>query len=509
VNHRGAHRSGASRPVALACLALLALATWTPPAARAADSVYWANGSTNTIRVGNLDGSGAAQTLFTEPGASSPAGVAIDPATGRIYWSNFFPDTIRVGNLDGSGAAQTLFTEGDGSNPQGVAIDPAANLIYWPNFFGNTIRVANLDGTGAAATLFAGEPGPNGPAIDPAANRIYWTNQGTNSIRVGNLDGSGTASTLFAEGGGAGPFGVAIDPAAGRIYWTNNLENTIRVGNLDGSGAAATLFAGENGPFGVSIDPAASRIYWANAGSSTIRVGNLDGSGAPQTLFAGESTPHRPVPLRSPAAAGAPAISGGGALGQPLSCTQGSWAPDLLGAFLYRAPRSFAFQWLRDGAEIPGATASSHTPTEAGSYVCRVTATNQAGSAIQTSAPIQTRAGMQVLASNDFRFGKLKRNKKKGIAFLTVIAPGPGQLGYRGQGESTAAGSGVATVSRRLSAAGSFKLKIKAGRFGKRSKRVRRRLKRTGRAKVKIHVTFVPHAGTAATKSRKLKLIRR
>lgn len=40
-----------------------------------------------TIRVGNLDGSGIAATLFA--GEASPCGLTIDAAAGKIYWANF------------------------------------------------------------------------------------------------------------------------------------------------------------------------------------------------------------------------------------------------------------------------------------------------------------------------------------------------------------------------------------------------------------------------------------
>jgi hypothetical protein len=93
-----------------------------------------------------------------------------------------------------------------------------------------------------------------------------------------------------------------------------------------------------------------------------------------------------PVLLKAPAGAGAPSVSGSGQLGGQLSCSQGSWAADLLGAQLYRAPRSFSYQWQRGGADIPGATQSTYTPTDADSYSCRVSASNEAGSSSQTSA---------------------------------------------------------------------------------------------------------------------------
>jgi PKD domain len=179
---------------------------------------------------------------------------------------------------------------------------------------------------------------------------------------------------------------MAIDPVAGKIYWANLGGGTIRVGNLDGSGPAATLFSGESSPVGVAIDPVAGKIYWGGFGSGTIRVGNLDGSGPAATLFGSENGPTFPALLRAPAGTGGPTLSGGGEVGQQLSCSQGTWAGDLLGAFLYRAPRSFVYQWQVGGADIAGASQATYTPSQAGQYTCRVTASNQAGTSAQTSA---------------------------------------------------------------------------------------------------------------------------
>ena len=352
------------------------------------DKIYWGNEGAGMIRVANLDGTGAPSTVIG--GEGGPCGVAIDPAAGKIYWATFNSGQIRVANLDGTGAASNLF--GDDGSLCGVAIDPAAGKIYWANFSSSTIRVANLDGTGTASVLFAeqGGSGPSGLAIDPAAGKIYWTNQLLDEVRVANLDGSGTASTLFGPADAAdNPIGVAIDPAAGKIYWAALLSGQIRIGNLDGTGSPATLFGVESGPGAVAIDPGAGKIYWATFFSGSIRSGNLDGSGTPATLFDFESTPLFPALLRAPeVGAELPSISGGASLGDALTCSTGSWASNLLGAFLFRAPRSFSYQWQLGGTDIPGATASTYSFTEAGDYTCRVTASNHAGSASQTSAAV-------------------------------------------------------------------------------------------------------------------------
>ena len=354
---------------------------WEASVAFGADSLYWSNLGGGAIRVGSLDGSGTASNLFT--GENGPDGVVINPATGKIYWADNSSGAIRVGNLDGSGTASNLFTGENG--PDGVAINPVTGKIYWANLVAGAIRVANLDGSGTAANLFTGENSPVGVAIDPATGKIYWANLSSGAIRVANLDGSGTAANLFT--GEAAPIGVAINAAAGKIYWANNTTGAIRVANLNGAGTASNLFSGETGALGVAIDPTAGKIYWARSSTAAIRVANLDGSGTASNLFTGESGPAYLALLRSPAGTGAPQASGGAKLGSVLSCSQGSWADNILGAYFYRAPRSFTYQWARNGKDVAGANSSSFTASAGGSYTCRVTATNQAGSTSQTSAP--------------------------------------------------------------------------------------------------------------------------
>ncbi|MGN6867101.1 MAG: hypothetical protein ACTHMY_01730 [Solirubrobacteraceae bacterium] len=380
------------RGTTLGCALALAIcaAAWLASAAVASDSIYWSSyTSAGAVLLGNLDGTGS-RALFT--GESSPEGVAIDSAAGKIYWAETgtgagtgaanSAGAIRVANLDGTGA-RDLFT-GE-SQPSGVAIDPAAGLIYWADAVrgAGTIRVGNLDGSGAARTLFAGEDWPVGVAIDPAAGTIYWASYNSYLIRVGNLDGTG-ARTLFS--GENSPTQLAIDPAAGKLYWTNEFLGNVRVGNLDGTGATS-LYTGEGEVGGLAIDPGAGKIYWTSADKGTVRVGSLDGTAPGQSLYSGQTSPWMLALLHAPLGTGAPQISGGAAVGQTLSCGAGTWASDQLSGFLYRAPRSFAYQWTVGGAPIAGATSSSVIVSSSGDYRCLVTATNAAGSTTQTSAP--------------------------------------------------------------------------------------------------------------------------
>lgn len=396
---------------------LASAALFAAPAA-AADKIYWSNFD-GTFRVGNLDGSGAPETIFKESQASAdwPAGgeaIVINPATGKIYWTLWSKSQIRVWNLDGSGTPETLFQEPGftppkGSGPVGMAIDPAAGKLYWTNWGWNypspngewgQVRVGNLDGSGAPKTLYEGEWAGGGLGLDPAAGKLYWTRGGRlhedktldpGAIRVGKIDGSASAQDLYANEDA--PNAMAIDPTTNKVYWANygrpGRPGAIRVANLDGSGTPKTLYASEGHAMNVAIDPDAGKIYWTDAVAGAIRVGNLDGSGKAQNLgpnYTSEGTGlHWLALLRAPLAKGAPAISGRARVGSTLTCSQGGWAGDLVGGFLYRAPRSFSYQWLRAGKIIESATRSNYTPTHPGSYSCQVTASNHAGSSAQTS----------------------------------------------------------------------------------------------------------------------------
>jgi hypothetical protein len=83
---------------------------------------------------------------------------------------------------------------------------------------------------------------------------------------------------------------------------------------------------------------------------------------------------------RVPANTTAPSITGDPHVGRTLTCSTGTWVDDT----------SRTIRWLRGGAPIGGATASSYTTTDAdaGTGVqCEVTARNPIGATVATSAP--------------------------------------------------------------------------------------------------------------------------
>jgi hypothetical protein len=107
--------------------------------------------------------------------------------------------------------------------------------------------------------------------------------------------------------------------------------------------------------------------------------------------------------------------------------------------------------------------------------------------------------------SNEFSFGKAKKNKKKGTAILPVTVPGAGTLSLSGKGvvKQRPLGAAHHVLAKTVSAAGTVKLKIKA------KGKAKRQLDRTGTVKVKAKVTYTPTGGDPNTQSKRIKLIKR
>lgn len=113
----------------------------------------------------------------------------------------------------------------------------------------------------------------------------------------------------------------------------------------------------------------------------------------------------------TPASTAAPALTGTAAVGQTLSCSQGSWSHE---------PTYLLYQWLRNGTVISGQTGPAYALQAADqghTITCAVTAGNGAGAATATSNAVTIPVPLAVLAGV----------KVKGaVASVTLSCPGPG-----------------------------------------------------------------------------------
>jgi DNA-binding beta-propeller fold protein YncE len=423
--------------IALAFAGVLAFAG----RAQAAETLYWNNygsgsGSFPNVSFASLDGSGGGEL---NSGLNAPEGLAYDSATNRLFVATGFGAEryILAINLDGSGASTFTAPGAPVEEPEGVVVDPATRTIYWENTAGNGSFVwAKLNGSAGGVLSTTGVTLNEACCritIDPAAGRFYFVNNGR--IDYANLNNTGggelnlTGSTI--EPGGEG---LAVDAAAGRLYFLgdNSSGEGIGYANVNNSGGGDVPLGGApmKSSWGLAFDPVLSRLYWGNEGNGEERTNafgfvNLSGAGGGISIAtAPVAYVEDPVIIKSPSGTGAPTITRDAANPAALTCSTGSWAPDSPGSFVYQAPRNYGYQWVQDGAPLADPTANMLIATQAGSYTCTVTATNQSGSTMQASGGVTVRAARVKLAV----MPRKAKAKAGGVATFEVKALNQGDL---------------------------------------------------------------------------------
>jgi hypothetical protein len=139
-----------------------------------------------------------------------------------------------------------------------------------------------------------------------------------------------------------------------------------------------------------------------------------------------------------------------------------------------------------DGTSAAG-NPVSHAYGSPGVYQVTVTVRDPAGGTATASGSIA------ISASNDFRLGKLKRNKRKGRATLLVEVPGPGRLVLSGKGAKRA--------RKEASAAGTVALPVTP------NKGSLKKLRRGKNVKVRVTVIYSPTGGSPAQHGRVVILV--
>jgi hypothetical protein len=239
---------------------------------------------------------------------------------------------------------------------------------------------------------------------------------------------------------------LAVDGS--HLYWASS-DGTIGRANLDGTGVNNTFITGASRPCGVAVDGA--HIYWASdAAAGTIGRAKLDGTGVNQSFITGATF----------------------ACGVAVDAGHVYWANDGATGTIGRAnlDGTGVNQSFLTGANFPCGVAVDGLPSP------------------PPSPP-----------SNQFSFGKPKRNLKRGATTLPVSVPGPGGLALAGKGVMAA--SAVRVNAGRAQA--TVRLLI-AARGGK-----RKQLNRTGKVTVNPKVTYTPDGGNPSTRSTKLTLVKR
>ncbi len=374
----------------------------------------------------------------------------------------------------------------------GIAATSAHAYIYWANLdspgsTGTTIGRVGLDASGLNANFIGGAQGPCGVAV--SSQFIFWQNSNTPGQSIGraNLDGSNPLPDLISIG--TPSCGVAVNST--QVFWARN--GVIGRASFDGSGIQDSFITTNPGNnCGVAAND--THVYWLESSGQEVRRTTINTPGAPEII----------------------ATTNPNSCGLALNSTHVFWGN---GTAIGRA--NLDGSGLDEPAFIPGAGGNPSTPAlssthvywanSAASSIGRAnldgTGVNQAYVSLPGDDPVGVAVDDGVDAdpvppSNEFSFGKLKRNRKKGTAKLTVNVPGPGELALSGAGLASQRLAGGRSA-KPVAAAGAVKLLIKPK--GKKKKK----LKKKGKVKAKAKVTFTPTGGTAATQTKSLKLKRK
>jgi hypothetical protein len=482
----------AARSIGASALAIVLLGLCLASTASARRLVFWSNSIANKISYAPVIEGGKGADLPIDPSyVDDPYGTAIDSATGKVYWLNKGKGgSIGFANFDGSGAGLLNTAGASFANPSGLAIDPAAGKLYWGNPSGaGSIGFVNLNGSGGGLIKPLGATTePDALAVDPVNGRIYWSNFITGTISYAKLDGSGARDIDTSGAPVAGPEGIAIVSRTGRVYWANHKGNSIGYAGLDGgAGGEANLNQFISKPIGLATDGEA--VYWASEGFERVEAGNFAACCAVplETAGATQSGVAFPVILEGPRVSEAVKVEGSHTPDATLTCSTLNWEGDAVESFLYRAPQSISYQWLRNKTPIPGATGTTIVADKVGKYACQITATNFAGSNVEQN-PYEFGVNATVKLKN------VRVNRKRGTAILRVAVTGNGRLDLYG--------AGVANAQRKH-AAGTAKLIVRT------SGKARIKLNNTGRAKVKATISYTPEGGKAIKRFKKIVLKKR
>jgi hypothetical protein len=359
-------------------------------------------------------------------------------AEAALYWTN--SSSFGHANLDGGLPLWPLpngwFPALEGESACGLAVDD--QHLYWGNAASGAIGRAAIDGTAADQAFISGLGAPCGVAVTGA--HVYWSDLATNMIGRANLDGSGV-DPAFVQGA-ARPCGIAVD--ATHLYWANQGGKSIGRANLDGSGVDQRFISGLRDPCGVAVD--GGHVYWGDQGLGSIGRAALNGSA---------------VELEIVAEAGEP------------------WGVAVSDAYIFWADR-----WGTP-ADPDGGIGRAALDGGGANHDLIPELRNPTGVAVDSR--LLTPPPSTPRPSDYLRYGKLSREKATGALQLIVYVPARGEFDVK----SPAIGWSIDKGNPPPWVGGSFrwKLRLWPGK-GPAGKRIRRRLKRTGRAPIVLRMVY-------------------
>lgn len=382
-------------------------------------------------------------------------GVLASHAPAAVYWGD--GSDIGAANLDGSARVSSIFVNESWKLPDGQAAQihgPVCGVavngthLYWSE--SGVVTRSPLDGGMAVQTLIGGTPGTCGVAID--ASHVYWPSGG-GSLGRANLDGSG--ADLSFVSGGQELCAVAVDGS--HVYWIDRGGFSIGRARLDGSNVEHGFIDSVQPACGLAVD--GGHIYWGGAHGSIGRA-KLDGTEVDVDFVIGAGY-----------------VTGIAVYGPFIYWTDEGNAQGTVGrAYLDGGGANREFL-VADHAGLAGVAVDSR---------------------VITLAP---------QPSANVRFGQIRHDRRRGIAYLTVKVPSQGALRF----QSTVVHGRFVGKRKATATAGLFQLTLKLWprRKGKVARRVHRQLRNRGRAPAMFRLIHQEAGALPTSRKKRISLILR
>ncbi len=380
-----------------------------------------------TVNVTTLGSVGSIQLADTT--GLQAMSVSVDAKAARLYWGGTDGSDgssyIRRANVDGSGDAEIWESDTVGNDSlYSLTWDADEESLYWSTVTNSSARVSKGTISGSSVTETSFHTATWAFTVNTANSVVYGaqsgtTNQAISQKRTSNIaiapiaDPPSSATSTFssAKAGQARISSLIANPEGSALYWTSCMRfldwSTTRTCAGDIYSRATTAADGDasTGPINggttitgltsIAMDSAGCLYYGTYDSDSTSsltyegRVERLDtGAGCPAlTPYSGTNSSVSSLWIvESPSAMTPPTVTGTAETGNALTCADATWTGDAIGARLSRQPTTArSYVWVKDGSVIGGEASPTYTPTAAGSYACRITAANVAGSTTATS----------------------------------------------------------------------------------------------------------------------------
>lgn len=240
----------------------------------------------------------------TIAGFSGPTSVAITSDGATAYVTNYNDSTVSVVDI-GTGAITGTIT--GFSWPFTIAITPDGTKAYVGNISSGSwaLSVVSLTSHTVTATVAAAS-GVYGVAFSPDGSKAYLACYDADAVTVMDVASDTVAGTFSV---GDGPVGVAFAPDGSKAYVSSLYANIISIVDPESDTVTSTVDVGA-GPYRIAFLPDGSKAYVTNDNASSVSVLESDlapviTSAAPSDGVAGVAYSHtvtasgRPAPTFS------------------------------------------------------------------------------------------------------------------------------------------------------------------------------------------------------------------